>query len=289
MELTQELRKQLLVFQQNEITEYYIYTQLAQITSSENRLVLERIAADELRHYQEWRKHTGQEVKPNQFSVWKYYWISRILGITFGLKLMERGEEQVQNNYEHLRSWIDAVDGIIHDEDAHEEALLDLLDEDVLRYVGSVVLGLNDALVELTGALAGLTLALQNTHLIALSGTITGIAAALSMAASEYLSTKSEETNKEPLKASVYTGIAYIITVLVLIAPYLFLSNYYLCLAWVLVAAVLIIALFNYYISVVKNEPFKKRFLGMTGVSLGVAGLSFLIGYIARVILGVDI
>ena len=51
----------------------------------------------------------------------------------------------------------------------------------------------------------------------------------------------------------------------------------------------LIIALFNYYISVVKDEPFKKRFLEMAGVSLGVAGLSFLVGYVVRTILGVEI
>ena len=45
-----------------------------------------------------------------------------------------------------------------------------MLDEERLRYIGSVVLGLNDALIELTGALAGLTLALQNTQLNLLLG-----------------------------------------------------------------------------------------------------------------------
>jgi VIT1/CCC1 family predicted Fe2+/Mn2+ transporter len=96
-----------------------------------------------------------------------------------------------------------------------------LLDEELLRYAGSIVLGLNDALVELTGALAGFTLALQNTRLIALTGLITGVAAALSMAASEYLSTRSEGGGRSPLRASLYTGTAYIITVFLLILPYL--------------------------------------------------------------------
>jgi VIT1/CCC1 family predicted Fe2+/Mn2+ transporter len=157
-----------------------------------------------------------------------------------------------------------------------------------LKYAGSIVLGLNDALVELTGALAGLTLALQNTRLIALTGSITGIAAALSMGASEYLSTKSEETAKSPLMASIYTGAAYIVTVILLILPYLLLDNYYACLGVTLAVAVTIIALFNYYISVAKDEPFRKRFLEMAGLSLGVAGLSFLVGYLIRSVLGVD-
>jgi VIT1/CCC1 family predicted Fe2+/Mn2+ transporter len=87
------------------------------------------------------------------------------------------------------------------------QKLISLIDEERLKYVSSMVLGLNDALVELTGALTGLTLALQNPRLIAIVGFITGIAASMSMAASEYLSTKQEDTEKNPLKASVYTGL----------------------------------------------------------------------------------
>ncbi len=175
------------------------------------------------------------------------------------------------------------------EESDHENALIQLLDEEMLSYMGSIVLGLNDALVELTGVLAGLTLALQNTKLIALTGLITGIAAALSMGASEYLSTKSEETVKNPIRASLYTCGAYLVTVLILILPYLVLSNYYLCLGCTLVAAVLIIALFNYYISVTKDVPFKGRFLEMAGLSLGVAGFSFLLGFVLRSFLGIDV
>ena len=164
-----------------------------------------------------------------------------------------------------------------------------MLDEELLQYAGSVVLGLSDALVELTGALAGLTLAFQNTSLIALSGLITGIAAALSMAASEYLSTQSEKTTRKPARAALYTGIAYVITVTLLILPYLLIQNYYIDLALALVTAVLIIAAFNYYISVAKDEPFRKRFIEMTGLSLGVAAVSFIIGYLIRRLLGIDI
>jgi VIT1/CCC1 family predicted Fe2+/Mn2+ transporter len=235
------------------------------------------------------KEHTGQDVQPYRAKMWVYYWISRVFGLTFGIKLMERGEHGAQENYEALRRVLPEVEAMIRDENEHELALIGLLDEERLRYVGSIVLGLNDALVELTGALAGLTLALQDTRLIALTGLITGMAAALSMAASEYLSTRAEDTRKEPLKASVFTGAAYIATVLVLIFPYLVLANYYVCLGWTLMAAVLIIALFNYYVSVARDEPFRRRFLEMAGVSLGVAGLSFGAGYLMRVFLGVEV
>jgi len=242
-----------------------------------------------LRHYGEWRTYTRQDVAPDRLKIWKYYLISRVFGFTFGVKLMERGEENAQDGYEQLREVTPEARAIIREENEHETALLQLLDEEKLRYTGSMVLGLNDALVELTGALAGLTLALQDTTLVALTGSITGIAAALSMGASEYLSTKTEETAKNPVKASTYTGGAYLGTVLVLILPYLMLANLYLCLGCTLAGAVLIIAFFNYYISVAKDEQFRKRFLEMAGLSLGVAGISFLVGLLMRTFLGVDV
>ena len=290
MPISQELRDQLLGYQRNEIAEHHIYRQLAQtIKSPENRRILEQIADDELDHYQRWKAYTGQDVRLDRRKVWRFYLIGRLFGFAFAVKLMERGEQGAQEDYGALSERIPEAEAIAQDESEHEDALIDLLDEEQLRYAGSMVLGLNDALVELTGTLAGLTLAFQNTRLIALSGSITGIAAALSMGAAEYLSTKSEETDKSPLKASLYTGTAYIVTVLLLILPYLLLESYYLCLAVTLAGAVAIIALFNYYISVAKDESFKQRFLEMAGLSLGVAGLSFVVGLLIREFLGVEI
>ena len=277
-------------FQRIEITEHFIYKNLAKsIKDPENSKILEQIADDELRHYEDWKKYTQREIKPNRWDIFKYTLISRIFGFTFGIKLMERGEEKAQANYIELRGKIPDIDNWIQEEEIHEQKLLAMLDEERLRYAGSVVLGLNDALVELTGALAGLTLALQNVKLIALSGLITGIAASLSMAASEYLSTRSEDTDKHPVRAAVYTGIAYIITVTLLVLPYLLIPNYIVDLIITLVVAVLIIAVFNYYISVAKDEPFRPRFLEMAGLSLGVATFSFIIGYFIRLWLGVEL
>ncbi|MDX9993195.1 MAG: VIT1/CCC1 transporter family protein [Anaerolineales bacterium] len=290
MQISPELRQRLLAAQRNEISEYQVYKKIAaSLPHEQNRRTLEQIGADELRHYQEWKKLTGQDVSPRWEMVWFYVIVARLFGFTFGVKLMERGEAGAQANYAEIAKTIPAAVQIHADEEEHEAKLLEMLDEERLRYAGSVVLGLNDALVELTGALAGLTLALQDVKLIALSGLITGIAASLSMAASEYLSTRSEETDKHPVRAAIYTGIAYVITVAILILPYLLLENYILCLAISLSSAVVIIAVFNYYISVAKDENFKHRFLEMAGLSLSVALFSFIIGYFIRIWLGVEI
>ncbi|MGQ9461005.1 MAG: VIT1/CCC1 transporter family protein, partial [Candidatus Bathyarchaeaceae archaeon] len=193
-EIDKEAKKTIVTAQRNEITEHFIYEKLSRsIKDSHNRDILKRISSDELKHYDFWKKYTGKDAKPDKLRVWKYFLISRIFGITFGIKLMERGEEKAQETYEKISKFVPDAKSIVKDEDEHEKQLIDLIDEERLRYVGSMVLGLNDALVELTGALAGLTLALQNTRLIAMAGLITGIAASLSMSASEYLSTKSED------------------------------------------------------------------------------------------------
>ena len=292
MELTPELRQQLLNWQQSEINGAHIYRHLAQeMKEPGNQEVLQEIAQAEQRHYNLWRHYTKTEVKPQRHIIAFYSLLTRVFGFTFAIRLLEQGEAQSQAGYSQMIGSIPEAEAVMREEDAHEEALIGMLDEERLRYVGSMVLGLNDALVELTGALAGFTLALQNTSLIALTGLITGIAAAFSMATSEYLSTKAEEGEdaKNPLRAALYTGGAYLITVFALIAPYLILDNFYVCLAVTLVIAILIIAVFNYYIAVARGQSFKRRFLEMAGISVGVTALSFGIGWLARQFLGVEI
>jgi VIT1/CCC1 family predicted Fe2+/Mn2+ transporter len=276
--------------QKNEITEYHIYMKLSSYIKNEhNSKILRRIARDELRHHDELKVFTGKEKKPNTLKIFFYTVISMIFGITFGIKLMEKGEESSEKLYRELGNTIDEFKRIANEEDIHEKELIGIIEEERLEYVGSMVLGLNDALVELTGTLAGLTFALKNTRLIALAGLITGIAASLSMAASEYLSTRAEQANARAFKSSLYTGGAYIFTVACLVLPYLVFSNYVVSLVFTIVAAILIILVFNFYISVAKDLPLKERFLEMAGISLGVAAISFLIGYLIRLFLGVDV
>lgn len=287
--LDKETKNTISTAQRNEITEHFIYEKLSRsIKNPYNKKILKRISIDELKHYNFWKKYTDEDVKPDKLKIWKYFLISRILGITFGIKLMERGEEKAQVTYEKISKFVPDAKSVVEDEDEHEKQLINMIDEERLRYVGSMVLGLNDALVELTGALAGLTLALQNTRLIAMTGLITGIAASLSMAASEYLSAKSEEGTKNPFKASVYTGSAYVITVLFLIFPYLLFTNFYFCLGFTILNAIIVIFIFTFYISVAKDFSFRNRFFEMALISLGIAALTFGIGFLIRIFLNVE-
>ena len=277
--------------QQNELNESYVYEAIAKFAKGEgNKETLLRLSAEERAHYEIWKEYTGIEMKPQKFKIFKYKMLAKILGFTFAVKLMENGEEGAQKEYDLLADEVEESVKIREDEEKHEEALLGMLDEERLQYVGSMVLGMNDALVELTGSLAGFTFAMQNTRLIALSGLIMGISATFSMASSEFLAAKSEGRD-DALKSCSYTGIAYLITVALLIMPYLLLGNeqYMTALFAMIAVVILIIAGFTYYISVAQGEKFRPRFLEMTFISVGVAVVSFFVGILAKKFLGVDI
>lgn len=277
--------------QQNEIDEYHIYRAIAAMLKNDNdRKTLLLIADAERQHAGRWQKYTQASAKPNRKKIWFYTLIAKIFGYTFAIKRMENGEAGAGQMYEQLAAEVPEATEIAHEEREHEEKLINMLDEERLQYVGSMVLGLNDALVEITGTLAGLSFALQNNRLVALSGLITGISATFSMAASSYLSAKSEN-DPHALKSSSYTGVMYLITVALLIAPYLLLpAHAYLpALIAMLAVVTLIILGFNYYISVAKSLDFKRRFLEMFAISGSVALLSFAAGLLIKAWLGIDI
>lgn len=277
--------------QQNELNESYIYREIAKsVKNQHNKETLIRLANEEEAHYNIWKSYTNKELKPNKLKIFKYKLLSKILGFTFTVKLMEKGEEAAQSEYEALELEVPESKEIRLQEEEHEKALLDILDEERLQYVGSMVLGMNDALVELTGSLAGFTFALQNTRLVALSGLIIGISATLSMASSEFLAARSEG-RKDAFKSCSYTGIAYLVTVILLILPYLLFSNtqYLFALFTMLAIVIAIIAMFTYYISVAKDEKFTPKFLEMSIISVSVAMISFVVGILAKKFLGIDV
>ena len=281
----------ILKMQQNELDESVIYRKIAKFAKGEeNKRTLNRLADEEAAHYEIWKKYTGKEMKPRRARVLRYTMLARIFGFTFAIKLMERGEAGAQVEYDALTEEVEESAAILKQEQEHEAALIAILDEERLHYVGSMVLGLNDALVELAGSIAGFTFALMNTRLVALSGLIVGISATFSMASSEFLAAKSEGRS-DALKSCSYTGIAYLITVVLLILPYLLFNptQYVAALICMLAVIVLIITAFTYYTSVAMDQPFRSRFFEMVGISLGVAVLSFLVGILAKRFLGVEV
>lgn len=290
MELPENLIQNLKKIQRDELNEYFVYTALSKkVKDQKNSEILMRIAKEELAHANFWKKYTQTNPKVSKFKIVFYKIVGIIFGLTFSLKLMEKSEQKAQDVYKEIKNFIPEAENIIREEDAHENELINMVDEEKLEYAGAIVLGLNDALVELTGALAGLTFALQNTSIIAIVGFITGIAASFSMSASSYLSAKAEDDSKNHIKSAIYTGVAYISTVVLLVIPYLIFQSPYLALLFTVSIGILIIFIFNFYISVAKDYPFKKRFLEMVIINIVVTSITFLIGVGIRKIFNVEV
>ncbi len=276
----------------NELTEAEVYAYLARLEKKEaNKEILLRISTDERMHAKV-ISHILQEddFRINRFKVLKLSILARIFGLTFSLKLMERGEDLASKKYRDVVAEYPELERIAQDEERHEKDLLGMLDDAHLNNMGSIVLGLNDALVELTGALAGFTYAMNNPVQVAKLGLITGMAAAMSMAASAFLSAradanakdKEDDEDKSPMTSALYTGIAYVITVFLLVTPYFIFSNLYCALITMLLVAFGIIAFFNFYLSVAKETSFKRGFFEMAGISTLVALISYGIGTLLR-------
>jgi len=281
-------RRRLIRLQRMERTEMEVYRRLAnREKKAENKNILQKISMQENNHYNLLKEKTGEDVDYSKFRVYFHVITSIFLGLTFSLKLMEKTEQNAAREYRDL-----GYDDIAEEEDEHEKELLSLLEEDALNYLSSIILGLSDALVELTGALAGLTFAFQELRVVALAGLVTGISASFSMAASEFLATKEENSNRSPIKAALFTGSAYIITVFLLVTPYLLLTDnseiifglepHIQALIITFINGLLIIALFNFYVSVAQEKSFNRRFIEMVIILLIVTIISFLIGLILR-------
>lgn len=277
--------------QQNEINDHTIYYSLAHVEKNEtNKAIFFKIAQEEKGHYGYLKKYTQQELLPQQWIVLFYLYLSKICGVSFALKLLEKREEGAKEFYKDLIAIDPQAEEIYHQELHHEIELIDMLQDKKLLYVGAIVLGMNDALVELTGTLSGIALAFDKSMVVGATGLIMGVAASLSMAGSAYLESKENPNDQTvPLTYSLYTGISYIVTTTILVLPFFIITSMKVAIAWMFVSAFCAILLYNFYVSIAKELPFWQRVKEMSFITFGVALISFGIGYFVKLFFGIDI
>ncbi len=274
----------------NEITEHHVYLRLAGWCRGRNSEILAQIAGDELRHYGQFKQIVGVDVKPARIKMFFYLLLSRVLGLTFAMKLMETGEVMAGAAYEKLLGEMPDIARIIEEEAKHEKMLLGGIEEESLGYLSSVVLAVNNALQEFTGIAVGLTFALQDSRAVANTVLISGMAASLAMAASEYLSQKAEGKTaghgRRAAKAAALTGTAYVLIVLLIVMPFYLLDGHFVALATTLCLVLVVITLFAFFMATVKEMRFSRLFVEILLLAMGVVGASFCIGMLARHFLG---
>jgi VIT1/CCC1 family predicted Fe2+/Mn2+ transporter len=148
----------------------------------------------------------------------------------------------------------------------------------------AIILGMHDALVSLTGLIAGLYFAFNNTHVIVISCILASITAALSMGAANYLAVKTIN-KKHALISAFYTSGAYMVTCIFLIFPFLVFRNHLTALIATLITAIFIIFFFNRFFY--RGKSFYKNFYEMLAICTTVSIVAFFIGEIASQIFGI--
>jgi vacuolar iron transporter family protein len=278
-----------------ELTDYTIYSKLSHMGKDKKLCeIFSKLAATEHKHYLFWGRYCKYEsVRPDYAKVYTLLFLRHLLGAAFVVKYLESTEGDAVKNYSSLRALIPSKDKkllemIIKDEESHEKAFADQIQDSYIKYVSFIVLGLADALVEVTAIYTGSLGVYHSTILTGLAGIIAGAAASISMASAAYLQAK-QGFKGSPFTAAGYTGASYFLSTLVLAAPYFLTSTMFTAMASSIALCVLIIASVSWYNSIMTGSNFKKDFTELAGIMFATAIILFIIGMLIRHVFGISV
>ena len=149
-----------------------------------------------------------------------------------------------------------------------------------------IVLGMHDALVSLTGLIAGLTFAGLNRKLIILSAIIASVSAGLSMSASCYLAEKTAN-NPYAFRAGIFTGCAYLGTCIGLLIPFFIIDDTKVAMNMSFCIVVAMIFGCNYCIHRATGRAFLRHAIEMLLICSAVSFVSFFIADFANRVFGI--
>jgi VIT1/CCC1 family predicted Fe2+/Mn2+ transporter len=269
----------------DEFSDFTLYERLSRTVSPDSPFngVLKELSATERKHYEFWKRYVPDE-KPRLAKL-KLYWIlflRRFFGLTFATRYLDRHEANVVKEYHGLAQLIPdddrhAYDEMVEDEIEHEKAFAKKVESSAVRYISFVVLGLADALVEISGIHAGWLGLFQKTEIAGLAGVIAGGAASLAMASAAFAQAKQGFTGSARLSA-IYTGISYFVTAIILATPYFLTPNMILALGTSLTLAVTILAITTWYSIVIQQKPFMKDFVEILTILFATTIVVFVLG-----------
>jgi len=283
--LTPEALKEAEEFCKDEYVDYMIYSYLAKHEKKPHlKRIVEKLAQDELRHYEFWKKLVGKDCAQK---VPKWYLVGirlmrKVMGLTFTLKWLEKHEESVIERYKAFLPNLEGplreeLEKIIAEEEEHENKLMSSIEETMVKYMSFIVLGLADAIVEITGVHAGMLGVTTSTIIAGVTGLVVGFSAAISMSSAAYLQAK-HDPERHPLTSAVLTGIAYILAVVLLALPYFATHNMAVAFTASILLGIGLIAYFTYYSAVVFDRNFTREFLESSGLMIATAFGAFLFG-----------
>lgn len=277
--------QQILKFAMDEFADYVIYKELSKREKNENyKMTLEKLAEIEKTHFEFWKSlsHNNFVVRIRSIKVFILYVFRIIFGLTFTLKLFERHEKETIKAYEYILPKLKEEDKqvllkIIKDEKEHESYFMSQINDSVVKYMSFVVLGLADAIIEITGVHAGFLGVTSSTLIAGIAGLVVGFAASISMASAAYLQAKHGASFK-PLTSATITGTSYLGAVSFLALPYFFITEMLMAFLSSLSFAIIMIAIFTTYGAVLREESITKEFVTGFSLTIGTAFAAFLFG-----------
>ena len=282
-------------FCRDEFEAYVIYSTLSRVPfiGSYYGEVLRRFAEEEYGHYKFFEGFGGcGGLRFVRVKAFLYVLLLTLFGVTFVVKLLERGESKAVAKYKLVSvndpEIIKRLEGFIKEEEVHERLLIEGIDEKKVRYLGSITLGISDSLVELTGIYAGSLGAFSNNLVAGLTGLIAGLSASISMAIASYMQARSEGV-KNPKTAAIFTFVAYIAVAVLLSIPYLTLPSLTIAFVVMLIIATTTTAYMTLYTSVINDRKFTREFIETAALIFGVSTLLYIVGIFVREFLGITV
>ncbi len=190
----------------DEVAEGQLYLELASRKTGEERTILLGLAEAEKRHEEHWRHLLGSHAEPMprpSFYRTLLRWLARVFGSVFVLALAQRAESDTP----YVRE-TDATKRMAADEAIHEEVIRSLAARERERLSGNfraAIFGANDGLVSNLALVLGIGATGVSHSIVLFSGIAGLLAGAMSMAAGEFVSVRSQDELLDAAKPTQVT------------------------------------------------------------------------------------
>jgi len=272
----------------DEYTDGAVYQMLSRHEKNQSfKKALEDLARGEQSHYEFWKAYTSATpVKVNRLKVYFTLLLRLTLGLTFTMKFLERHEDALHERYRQMVKNIPPADkarfeAMMEEEEHQESYLMGEIHEGRVKYMSFIVLGLADAVVEISGIHAGSLGIFNRTELAGLAGVVAGMAASIAMASAAYAQAKQGFEGSAKWSA-IYTGVSYMVTAILLALPYFLTGSMVTALGVSLVVGVALVAAMTYYDTVISTRKFKRQFGEIAGIIFAASLALYIAGTLIR-------
>jgi VIT1/CCC1 family predicted Fe2+/Mn2+ transporter len=179
-------------------------------------------------------------------------------------------------------------EAMMEEEEHRESFLMGEVQEGRVNYMSFIVLGLADAVVEISGIHADSLGIYNKTELAGLAGVVSGLAASIAMASAAYAQAK-QGFEGSAKRSAIYTGVSYMFTAIFLALPYFLTGSMVTALGVSLTVGVVLIAMMTYYDTVISARKFKRQFAEIAGIILAASFALYIAGTLIRQLLGLVI